>query len=321
MSYNRRGGGSGTTNYNNLQNLPKINSVEVKGDKTAQELSLVSQSELQEVNATLNNKADISSLPVIATNNNIGLVKPDGTTVIIDETGKIVATGTDGNFIPAGTVITVEADGSGQFTKLSEAIEYLTGKWSNGVVTIQLGEGDFVEESTINIPEFNINMLQIIGQGADKTSISCSDITDYNYVIANTTANIKISNLLLKGNMNYKLRGLYANLNGSYLLEDVNLYDFERGSIFVDGTNTYLKGVLKIGATSSTKSVDTGIQSVNGAIVILQNGANLTLENCVTGFYCNGAIISSYPSSTVTYTKVTNNKTSVKNGLYLGGVS
>ena len=126
--------------------------------------------------------------------------------------------GSDPNFLPNGTILTVELDGSGQFTKLSEAINHLTNKWSNGTVIIQLGQGNFVEENTIDIPEFNIKTLQIIGQGVDKTSISCSNTKDYNYVITNTVAYIRIANLLLKGNINYKLRGLYANLNGSYLL-------------------------------------------------------------------------------------------------------
>ena len=37
------GGGGGTTNYNGLTNKPKINGVELKGDKTADDLNLISQ--------------------------------------------------------------------------------------------------------------------------------------------------------------------------------------------------------------------------------------------------------------------------------------
>lgn len=228
---------------------------------------------------------------------------------------------TDANFIPAGTILTVELDGSGQFTSLSEVITYLTNKWSNGTVTIQLGEGDFVEENTIDIPEFNIKTLQIIGRGVDKTSISCSNTKDYNYVITNTVANIRIANLLLKGNINYKLRGLYANLNGSYLLEDVNLQNFERGSLFVDGTKAYLKGTLNIGSTSTTKVVDTGIQSINGAIISIQSGAKVHFNKCDGAFYCNGGIISSYPNAQVAYSGVTNAFVNTKGGLFLGGLN
>ena len=228
---------------------------------------------------------------------------------------------TDANFIPAGTILTVELDGSGQFTSLSEVITYLTNKWSNGTVTIQLGEGDFVEENTIDIPEFNIKTLQIIGRGVDKTSISCSNTKDYNYVITNTVANIRIANLLLKGNINYKLRGLYANLNGSYLLEDVNLQNFERGSLFVDGTKAYLKGTLNIGSTSTAKVVDTGIQSINGAIISIQSGAKVHFNKCDGAFYCNGGIISSYPNAQVTYSGVTTGLVPTKGGLFLGGLN
>ena len=223
-------------------------------------------------------------------------------------------------FIPAGTILTVKTDGSGQFTKLSEAISYLTGKYSNGTVTIQLGQGDFVEENTIDIPEFNIKTLQIIGQGVDKTSISCSNTQNYNYVITNTVTNIRIANLLLKGDMTYKLRGLYANLNGSYLLEDVNLYNFERGSMFIDGTRAYLKGTLNIGSTSTTKVVDTGVQSVNGGMILMQSGAKIHFNKCDGALYCNGGIISAYPNVQVTYTQVTNFKISPNGGIVMGGV-
>lgn len=230
-------------------------------------------------------------------------------------------TNTDTNFIPANTILTVKTDGSGQFTKLSEAINYLTGKWSNGTVTIQLGEGNFVEENTIDIPEFNIKTLQIIGQGVDKTSISCSSTKDYNYIITNRVANIRIANLLLKGDITYKLRGLYASLNGSYLLEDVNLYNFERGSMAIEGTRAYLKGTINISSTSTTKVVDTGIQSLNGAIVTVWHEAQVHLENCDAGLYCRGGIISSYSDAQVTYSGVTTPQVHIKGGLFLGGLN
>lgn len=229
-------------------------------------------------------------------------------------------TNTDTNFIPANTILTVKTDGSGQFTKLSEAINYLTGKWSNGTVTIQLGEGDFVEETTIDIPEFNIKTLQIIGQGVDKTSISCSNTKEYNYIITNRVTNIRIANLVLKGDITYKLRGLYANLNGSYLLEDVNLYNFERGSMFIDGARVYLKGTLNIGSTSTTKVVDTGVQSVNGGMILMQSGAKIHFNKCDGALYCNGGIISAYPNVQVTYSEVTTFKINPNSGIIMGGV-
>ena len=35
------GGGGGTTNYNQLSNLPKVNSVTLKGDKSLKDLGIV----------------------------------------------------------------------------------------------------------------------------------------------------------------------------------------------------------------------------------------------------------------------------------------
>lgn len=125
---------------------------------------------------------------------------------------------------------------------------------------------------------------------------------------------------MLKGNINYKLRGLYANLNGSYLLENVNLYNFERGSLSVASAKAYLKGTLNIGSTSTAKVVDTGIQAINGGMILIQSGAQVHLKNCDGGLYCNGSIISAYPNVQITYSGVATYKVNPNNGLFMGGV-
>lgn len=81
----------------------------------------------------------------------------------------------DTNFIPANTILTVKTDGSGQFTKLSEAINYLTGKWSNGTVTIQLGEGAF--DSLTYTTSSSIPLLIIKGVSQSATTITSVNLT------------------------------------------------------------------------------------------------------------------------------------------------
>ena len=65
-------------------------------------------------------------------------------------------------FLPDGTIITVKSDGTGDYTKLSDAVNSLTGKWSDGQIYIDV-YGTIVENSTINIygRSFNFSYLWI----------------------------------------------------------------------------------------------------------------------------------------------------------------
>ena len=189
---NSSGGGSGgPTNWGSIGGDIN-NQIDLKGqlndkaDKSelqqiTQELS--TKADVSQLNdkadvSQLNDKANKSELPAIATNNNVGLVKPDGTSITITNDGTISSVGgggTDTNFVPAGTILTVKTDGSGQFTQLSEAINYLTNKWSNGTVTIQLGEGAF--DSLTYTTSSSIPSLVIKGVSQSATTITSVYLT------------------------------------------------------------------------------------------------------------------------------------------------
>lgn len=47
------GGGTGTDDYEQLENKPSINGVTLQGDKTAEELGLVQQADIINIQATL----------------------------------------------------------------------------------------------------------------------------------------------------------------------------------------------------------------------------------------------------------------------------
>ena len=175
---NSSGGGSGgPTNWGSIGGDIN-NQTDLKGQLDDK----ADKSELQKITQELDTKADVSQLndkankselPAIATNNNVGLVKPDGTSITITNDGTISSVGgggTDTNFVPAGTILTVKTDGSGQFTQLSEAINYLTNKWSNGTVTIQLGEGAF--DSLTYTTSSSIPSLVIKGVSQSATTIT-----------------------------------------------------------------------------------------------------------------------------------------------------
>lgn len=93
------GGSGGTSDYEELSNLPKINSVELKGNKSLNDLGI--QSKLTFDNVPTENSDNpvksggvFSALPGIATAAVAGLVKPDGTSISVDANGVISAAGT-----------------------------------------------------------------------------------------------------------------------------------------------------------------------------------------------------------------------------------
>lgn len=90
--------------------------------------------------------------------------------------------------------------------------------------------------------------------------------------------------------------------------------------MFIDGARVYLKGTLNIGSTSTTKVVDTGVQSVNGGMILMQSGAKIHFNKCDGALYCNGGIISAYPNVQVTYSEVTTFKINPNGGIIMGGV-
>lgn len=78
----------------------------------------------------------------------------------------------DASFIPLGTIFTVKADGTGDFTTLNDAIDYLDGKWSNGIVTINLDEGTHTLTKNISLTRsINIPKITISGQSGGGTIV------------------------------------------------------------------------------------------------------------------------------------------------------
>lgn len=81
----------GTDDYNALTNIPKINNVEVKGEKTFEDYDIESASEAKKEHATLNSKIDKH-----ASNNDIHVTITDklkwnsGTTYTVSEGNLII---------------------------------------------------------------------------------------------------------------------------------------------------------------------------------------------------------------------------------------
>ena len=101
---NSSGGGSGgPTNWGSIGGDIN-NQIDLKGQLNDK----ADKSELQQITQELSTKADVSQLndkanrselPAIATNNNVGLVKPDGTSITITNDGTISSVGGEGTDI------------------------------------------------------------------------------------------------------------------------------------------------------------------------------------------------------------------------------
>lgn len=72
------------------------------------------------------------------------------------------------NYLQDGTVVTVKADGTGDFTTLEGALEYLEPKWSDGEIIIDISAGTYQTAGSISLDNYKIK--RIIIKGAGKTS-------------------------------------------------------------------------------------------------------------------------------------------------------
>ena len=119
--YGNLGVGSGTTNYNDLDNKPKINSVTLQGNKTASELGLVGTSDIPvtsvngETGAVVLDGTEIEFSTGVSLNEKIIAVEQEipviayPVTSVNGETGAVVLDGTEINY-QAGKTINQKID-------------------------------------------------------------------------------------------------------------------------------------------------------------------------------------------------------------------
>ena len=119
--YGNLGIGSGTTNYNDLDNKPQINSVTLQGNKTASELGLVGTSDIPvtsvngETGAVVLDGTDIEFSEGVSLNEKIIAVEQEipviayPVTSVNSKTGAVVLDGTDINY-QAGVTINQKID-------------------------------------------------------------------------------------------------------------------------------------------------------------------------------------------------------------------
>ena len=277
------------------------------------------------------------TLPV-ATTSTLGGVKIDGTSITIDDgvissAGRVVdstlsSTSTNpvqnkvlypslNGFLPDGTVINVKTDGSGDFTKLSDAVNYLTGKWSNGTVTIQLGDGTFNETSPLTINcDFNIPYLIIKGNGTSETTVQ------WNFTNSSGTLNIKnIPNLVFQSltfqNATVPTGSIHfwgLLVERSFVVFDtVTTVNLSNAIGALEGARVMLKGIVtcnNAGNGSSGMAYGDAICAQQGGELFSAYGVVINIDKCHYGMICSDGSIIRLSNPTLNITNNANAKVS-----------
>lgn len=250
-------------------------------------------------------------LPTASTTT-LGGVKIDDETIKISESGVISSPVDDtlsdtsenpvqnkilypavSKFIPADTNITVELDGSGDFTTLADALEYIKGKYSNGIVVIKLGDGTFTlsSEVGINTTYFNFALLQIVGNGTAKTTVQGTSTHYLNFTRYGTPVLLTDINFTTTDGSKDNTASAIVNRLGSKM--HVYKCNFTGGGVYA-----YRNSPLQTEAVSFT-NVGIPIRAQSGSVVVatsthtfnnvnwafgIRLGGTIALNNCACSF-------------------------------------
>ena len=223
------------------------------------------------------------------------------------------------NYIPANTTYTVKTDGTGDFSKLSEAIAFLQNKWSPFLITISIGAGTFVENDLISIKDTlhsGITTLVIEGAGVDSTIIQNTstkiafevrDMINSNILIKNLTIEntnettpvavlynasskrLRVNNIkLIKGQSGFLIGGSLpeATLEGTLTIQNCTSkgIDVQNGGIFRGGSQdiSFSNIPLGIGVARQSKII---LNSPNWVWTSVTTKANISINTYTADGY------------------------------------
>lgn len=200
------------------------------------------------------------------------------------------------NYLPDGTTITVASSG-GDYTKLSEAVAFLQGKWSDGAVTISIANGTYTESETVfvNTSVFNIPFVDIVGTdreltilnhllyigGGKNCKVRVKDFTVLGSGGADSLLNIEDTMVFVQ---NILFKNSWAGVYGRRLAE-VNAYKIY-GDTLSYGIYANEGGKIAVSGTLTLKDVGTAVAVNWGAWIILNAPTkaftNVTADSDVT---------------------------------------
>lgn len=214
-------------------------------------------------------------------------------------------------FIPSGTVINVKTDGTGDFTKLSDAVNYLTGKWSNGQITIKSGSGTFTESGMVTIEGnlFNIPKLIIKGNGRTDTIINRTGIANWTAGINIKGAIVQIEDLTVTVDNPSAGFCIFSNAGSFTSIKNVNVTGgttgYHTNSIFsFRDTSIYATGVTKCiqaqngqvemwNTTCVFANATTAITAIDGSTIRISGNSTKNFTNVNNTFNVNANTLSS----------------------------
>lgn len=206
------------------------------------------------------------------------------------------------NYIAGGTTYNLKADGTGDFATLANALSFLEGKWSDGVVNFQLAAGTYTTERlTLYGRRFNIPRVRIYGADADSTivqfinqeeSYSCFWGLDKGLELV--IQNITFQNTSGTKNTNYF--GIQAEQGARIFVSNFKSIGLARAFF------AFNSSLINFGGNITIQDSYTAICSM--AANIAGAYGTITLNNCNNGFWVQYGGMINLIDCTTTYTSV-----------------
>lgn len=200
------------------------------------------------------------------------------------------------DFLPNGTKITVDSNGTGDFTTIQDAINFLSGKWSNGKVTISIANGTYTPTSqiTFNGTLFNIPYLEIVGESKTGVIFNFSSMyTTGAFYLFKCSNNILLKQLTINcaGKNLAPGRGINIDLStGLTTISNVEVTNSDAGICTLGNSASRIMNSImstcNIGAWQATGArvhfVSDTFSNISGNAIQLYKGAMVTLDGSGT---------------------------------------
>lgn len=210
---------------------------------------------------------------------------------------------TSENYIPHNTTINVKLDGTGDFDNLPDAVSYLQGKWSDGTVYIQLGDGTFNTTTTLTFGGrlCSIRAVYIKGNGKNNTTVAYAGSSGSDRIFhANNYQLLYIQDMTLTSTYGTKaIRGVSASVNGNPYLTRVAFSNFD------NAISIFGQGLVTVSADCSFSDCNCGINAEPGTCSVDIN-SQLTFTNVGTAWRVNAGGVIRGGNAVCTYSGVTN---------------
>lgn len=233
---------------------------------------------------------------------------------VVGKTNEIVSYPTNNDFLPNGTIITVGASGA-NFTDLQSAINYLTGKWSNGKITISIANGTYTPASqiTFNGTLFNIPYLLIRGESETNTVFNFSSMYVGAFDVAYWSSKLTLMNLTINCAGRTLTPGRGINIwesSGFVAVINTTVNHSDAGICTLSNSLSYIKNC-------TMNDCNIGIWQATGARVFANTLTFSSIKGNAVQLY-KGAIVSL--DGTATFTNVTSQYSQSRNTITENGI-